>query len=174
MLNPQVPDAGTCDSPFHITERPLNPVDKLSVILPCFRTQLPSNRFFNSLHKGTARHHCAPNDQRNVHAQHVNVPHHLSLLRKQASHVTWAAANCKTIIREVIRWSPVKSKAIPVPGRGGLQGCDMLRIPYCPDNLHKGGGKVVSPTHRPHFTPQKHYFFYVWPRDHRDGYWHHH
>jgi hypothetical protein len=23
------------------------------------------------------------------------------------------------------------------------------------------GGKVVSPTHQPHFTPQKHYFFYV-------------
>jgi hypothetical protein len=23
------------------------------------------------------------------------------------------------------------------------------------------GGKVVSLTHRPHFTPQKHYYFYV-------------
>jgi hypothetical protein len=21
------------------------------------------------------------------------------------------------------------------------------------------GGKIVSPTHKPHFTPQKHYFF---------------
>jgi hypothetical protein len=23
----------------------------------------------------------------------------------------------------------------------------------------KDGGKVVSPTHQPHFTPQKHYYF---------------
>jgi hypothetical protein len=25
------------------------------------------------------------------------------------------------------------------------------------DNRLKDGGKVVSPTHQPHFTPQKHY-----------------
>jgi hypothetical protein len=33
----------------------------------------------------------------------------------------------------------------------------MLRIPHCIDNRLIDGGKVVSPTHRPHFTPQKHY-----------------
>jgi hypothetical protein len=27
-----------------------------------------------------------------------------------------------------------KSKAIPVTGRAGLQGCEMLRIPHCKDN----------------------------------------
>jgi hypothetical protein len=27
-----------------------------------------------------------------------------------------------------------KSKAIPVTGRGGLLGCEMLRIPHCLDN----------------------------------------
>jgi hypothetical protein len=37
----------------------------------------------------------------------------------------------------------------------------MLRIPHCVDNRLTDGGKVVSPKHRPHFTPQKHYFFYV-------------
>jgi hypothetical protein len=31
----------------------------------------------------------------------------------------------------------------------------MLRIPHCVDI---DDGKVVSPKHRPHFTPQKHYF----------------
>jgi hypothetical protein len=31
----------------------------------------------------------------------------------------------------------------------------MLRIPHCLDNRLIDGGKVVSPTHRPHFTPQK-------------------
>jgi hypothetical protein len=34
----------------------------------------------------------------------------------------------------------------------------MLRIPHCLDNGLIDGGKVVSLTHPPHFTPQKHYF----------------
>jgi hypothetical protein len=35
----------------------------------------------------------------------------------------------------------------------------MLRIPHCLDSRLKDGGKVVSLTHPPHFTPQKHYYF---------------
>jgi hypothetical protein len=46
-------------------------------------------------------------------------------------------------------------------GRGGLFACERFRIPHCLDNHLIDGGKVVSPTHRPHFTPQKHYFFNV-------------
>jgi hypothetical protein len=34
----------------------------------------------------------------------------------------------------------------------------MLRIPHCLDNRLTDGGKVVSPTHQPQFTPQKHYY----------------
>jgi hypothetical protein len=34
----------------------------------------------------------------------------------------------------------------------------MLRIPHCLDNRLTDGGEVVSPTHRPRFIPQKHYF----------------
>jgi hypothetical protein len=37
----------------------------------------------------------------------------------------------------------------------------MLRIPHYLDNRLTDGGKVVSPTHRPHFAPQKHYYFSV-------------
>jgi hypothetical protein len=37
----------------------------------------------------------------------------------------------------------------------------MLRIPHCLDNRLADGGKVDSPTHPPHLTPQKHYYFYV-------------
>jgi hypothetical protein len=37
----------------------------------------------------------------------------------------------------------------------------MLRITHCLDNQLTDGGKVVSPTHRPHFAPQKHHYFYV-------------
>jgi hypothetical protein len=50
----------------------------------------------------------------------------------------------------------LRSKAIPVTGRGGLYGDD--EIPHCLDNRLTDGGKVVSPTYRPHFTLQKHYF----------------
>jgi hypothetical protein len=53
-------------------------------------------------------------------------------------------------------------KSVPVTGLGGLQGCEMLRIPHCLGNRLIDGGKVVSPTHQPHFTPQKH-FFLVFP-----------
>jgi hypothetical protein len=49
-------------------------------------------------------------------------------------------------------------KAIPAAGGGGLQGCEMLGIERCLGNRLTDGGKVVSPTHRPLFTPQKHYF----------------
>jgi hypothetical protein len=34
----------------------------------------------------------------------------------------------------------------------------MLRIPHCLDYWLTDGDKVVSPTHRPRYTPQKHYF----------------
>jgi hypothetical protein len=51
-----------------------------------------------------------------------------------------------------------KSEAIPVAGRGGLKGVEMLRISHCLDNRLIDGGKVVSPTHRSHFTPRKHFF----------------
>jgi hypothetical protein len=46
----------------------------------------------------------------------------------------------------------------PVTGRGGLEGCEMLRIPHCLDGRLTDGGKVVSPMYRPRYTPQKHYF----------------
>jgi hypothetical protein len=51
-----------------------------------------------------------------------------------------------------------KSKAIPVTGRGGLQGYEMLRISHYLNNRLKHGVKVVSPTHRPRSAPQKYYF----------------
>jgi hypothetical protein len=41
----------------------------------------------------------------------------------------------------------VKSKAILVIGRGGLWGCEMLRIPHFPDSRFTDGGEV-SLTHR--------------------------
>jgi hypothetical protein len=53
-----------------------------------------------------------------------------------------------------------KSKAIPETGRGGLQGCEMLRIPHCLENRLTDGGKFVSLKQRPRSTPQKHYFFH--------------
>jgi hypothetical protein len=44
------------------------------------------------------------------------------------------------------------SKVILVTGRGGLQGCEMLRIPRCLDNWLTDGGEVVSLMRRPRST----------------------
>jgi hypothetical protein len=46
----------------------------------------------------------------------------------------------------------VKGKAIPVTGRGGAWGCEMLRLPHYLDSLLTDDGKVVSLTRRPPFT----------------------
>jgi hypothetical protein len=35
----------------------------------------------------------------------------------------------------------------------------MLRIPHCLDSRLTDGGTVVSPAHRPHFTPHKHFWY---------------
>jgi hypothetical protein len=47
------------------------------------------------------------------------------------------------------------SKAIPVTGHGGPWGCETLRAPYYLDSWVTDGGKVVSLTRRPPFTPQE-------------------
>jgi hypothetical protein len=68
--------------------------------------------------------------------------------------------NLHWIYKVAVSISKVKvSKAIPVTGLRGLYGCEMLRIPHCLDNRLIDGSKAVSPTHPPHFTPQKHYYF---------------
>jgi hypothetical protein len=60
--------------------------------------------------------------------------------------------------RMLERYARESTKAIPVTGRVVLYGCKILRIPHCVDKRLIDGGKVVSPTHQPQFTPQKHYF----------------
>jgi hypothetical protein len=42
-----------------------------------------------------------------------------------------------------------------------LEAWEILRIPHCLDNQLTDGGKVVSPTHPPRFTPQEHYYFFM-------------
>jgi histone-lysine N-methyltransferase SETMAR len=46
------------------------------------------------------------------------------------------------------------SKDIPVTGHGSPHGCKRLRLPHYLDKRLIGGGKVVSSTRRPHFTPR--------------------
>jgi hypothetical protein len=48
-----------------------------------------------------------------------------------------------------------KRKDIPVTGHGGPKGCETLRVPHCLDSRLTDGGKVVSLTRRPPFTPQE-------------------
>jgi hypothetical protein len=52
-----------------------------------------------------------------------------------------------------------KGKDIPVTGHGDPKGCERLRLPHDLDNRLINGGKVVSPTRRPHFTPRFLYFY---------------
>jgi hypothetical protein len=46
-----------------------------------------------------------------------------------------------------------KDKVIPLTGREGPQGCETLRLPHYLDNRLIDGGKSVSLTCRPPFTP---------------------
>jgi hypothetical protein len=48
-----------------------------------------------------------------------------------------------------------KGKAISVTGREGPLGCETSRLPQFLDNRLTEGGKVVSLTCRPPFTPRK-------------------
>jgi hypothetical protein len=48
-----------------------------------------------------------------------------------------------------------KGKVIPVPGHGGPQACERLRLPHLLDNRLTDGGKVVSLRRRPLCTPQE-------------------
>jgi hypothetical protein len=49
----------------------------------------------------------------------------------------------------------VKTKSILVPARKGPWSCETLRVPHYLDNWLNDGGKVVSLTRRPPFTPQE-------------------
>jgi hypothetical protein len=48
-----------------------------------------------------------------------------------------------------------KDKAIPVTSREGPHGCETSRLPQFLDNRLTDGGKIVSLTRRPPFTPKK-------------------
>jgi hypothetical protein len=54
----------------------------------------------------------------------------------------------------------VKCKPNPVTDRGGLQGCEISRIPHYLDRL-TDGSEVVNITRRPRFTPQKHFLLFL-------------
>jgi hypothetical protein len=75
-------------------------------------------------------------------------------------HISAPQATSRNTVSQ--KFGILDSSAIPVRGRGGLQGCEMLRIPHL-DNRLTDGATVVSPTHRPHFAPHKHIFFLMHP-----------
>jgi hypothetical protein len=67
-------------------------------------------------------------------------------------HALDLAAIVTVKVRKVVKG---EGKGIPVTGRGGPLGCETLRLPYFLDNRLTDGGKVVSLTRRPPFTPRK-------------------
>jgi hypothetical protein len=56
-----------------------------------------------------------------------------------------------------------KGKDILVTGRGGPWGCERSRLPHYLDKRLTDGGKVVSPTRRPPFTPRFHFLKFLIP-----------
>jgi hypothetical protein len=50
-----------------------------------------------------------------------------------------------------------QSEVIPVRGRGGLQGCDMLRVPHYVDTRLTDDGEFVCFARRPESTPHKYF-----------------
>jgi hypothetical protein len=74
--------------------------------------------------------------------------------KKIQQHNIYHAASKQLLLITFLQYSLIlKSKAIPVSG--GLQSCEMLRIPHYIDIWLTDGGEVVSPTHWSHFTPKK-------------------
>jgi hypothetical protein len=53
------------------------------------------------------------------------------------------------------------SKAIPVTGRGGLQGCGTSKISYFLDNRLTYGDEVVSPPRRPRFARKNNFLVLI-------------
>jgi hypothetical protein len=53
------------------------------------------------------------------------------------------------------------NKAIPVTDHGGLEGCEVPRLPHFSDKRHADGGEVVSLTSRPPFTPQVSWYSFL-------------
>jgi hypothetical protein len=53
----------------------------------------------------------------------------------------------------------VKSKAIPVTGRVGPEGCETSRLPHFLDSQLTDGGETVSIKRRPPFTPLEDYWY---------------
>jgi hypothetical protein len=52
-----------------------------------------------------------------------------------------------------------KSKVIPITGFGGVQVCEMSRIPHFLDSEITDGGEVVSLTRQPCFNPRKIFWY---------------
>jgi hypothetical protein len=66
--------------------------------------------------------------------------------RKQAIFSKYQEIHLLSVDIELVKVMNIKCKAIPVTGRGGLYGCNMLRIPHCLDNRLTDGGIVRSRT----------------------------
>jgi hypothetical protein len=65
----------------------------------------------------------------------------------------------ENLVSNIRQLKSKSSKDIPVTGRGGPQGCGRLRLPHLLDNRHTDGGKFVSPTRRPLFTPHEDFWY---------------
>ena len=90
-----------------------------------------------------------------------NIPTCRGYLRAIVYHKSW----CKLTPEEGIGMKVLKiiyiyiySKAVPLQARSGPEGSRKLRFPNFVTTA-QDGGKVVSLTHQPHFTPTKYSWY---------------
>jgi hypothetical protein len=77
-----------------------------------------------------------------------------STAQNRTNNITWHSKNTEKNLKVTAK----KGKDIPVTNHGGPQGYERLRLSHCLDKRLIDGGKVVSPTRWPHFTPRFLYF----------------
>jgi hypothetical protein len=68
--------------------------------------------------------------------------------------ILWPYIRINTVT-EILRSKKSNKVKLPQTGRGGVQSCEMLRIPNYVESQFTDRGKVVNLKHRPRFTLRK-------------------
>jgi hypothetical protein len=100
------------------------------------------------------RRRCTFNDQPNSYVL-VSLWTHQSSMPLCLASASWSTGAPPT------SFPSAYNKAIPLTGRGGLQGCEMWRNPQCLDSRLTYGSEVVSLMRRPCFTPQTDFMVFI-------------
>ena len=74
-----------------------------------------------------------------------------NIQREETTHFQFLFTNT-LLLKKVKKECKCKGKSVPIQAWSGPEGSRKLRSPHFMTRT-QGGGKVVSPTHRPHLSP---------------------